>query len=107
MDNDTFNPDELKLSKDQIIKLIQIIQNRWRKNRLKNAHYLIGIAGFKAGIRLTPDETLEKVWSDLVSLTNEMINYNQMQRMKDELPDTENMIKIFEQKIENGEILNG
>ena len=102
---DNFDPDKLLLSKEQLFRLISIVQKRWSKNKKANTQYLIGLTAFKAGMYLTPDGVIKKIWHDLVLLTNEMITYNQMQRMKNEIPNTEDMIKIFEKKIESGELL--
>lgn len=102
---DKFNPDELLLSKEQLFQLISIVQKRWSKNKRANAQYLIGLTAFKAGMYLTHDDIIKKIWHDLVLLTNEMISYNQMQRLKKEMPNTKDMIKIFERKIDSGELL--
>ena len=102
-----FDVDQLQLSKSQLVHLIDLVRKRWSKNRLSNAKYTMGLTAFKMGIQLTDDETIQKIWSDLVKLTNEMILYNNMMRLKKENPSTADMIKIFEQKIESGEILNG
>ena len=104
--DDKFDTDELQLSKEQIFQLISVIQKRWAKNKKNNAQYLVGLTAFKTGMYLTPDKTIKKIWHDLVLLTNEMIIYNQLQRMKNEIPNTQDMIKIFERKIESGELLN-
>ena len=101
-----FNSDELQLTKSQLVHLINIVRKRWSKNKRANVKYTMGLTAFKMGIQLTDEETIKKIWGDLVKLTNAIIIYNDMMRLKNEQPSTEDMIKIFENKIESGEILD-
>jgi hypothetical protein len=98
----TFDPDELQLEKKDIVRIIEAVQKRWRQSGFKNKIYLMGIAAFKQGILWTPDNVLKLVWHDMIQLTNKMIQYNAMQRMKGEMPKTESMLKIIEEEIESG-----
>ncbi|MCJ8305446.1 MAG: hypothetical protein HRU07_00160 [Nitrosopumilus sp.] len=97
-----FDPDELQLEKKDIIRIVEVVQKRWRKGGFKNKLYLMGIAAFKQGIEWTPDEILKFVWRDMVSLTNKMIEYNARKRMMGEMPKTAEMLKLLEDEIEYG-----
>ena len=97
-----FDPDELQLEKEDIVKIIEAVQRRWRKSGFKNKVYLMGIAAFKQGILWTPEDVLKFVWRDMVSLTNKMIEYNARKRMMGEMPKTAEMLKMLEDDIDSG-----
>ena len=101
---DTFDADQLRLSKDQIIGLMDSVRKRWLKNKRKNIRYIVALTALKTAVQITPDMVLQVIWGDLVRLTNEMISYNAMQRLKGEMPKTADMVKIAEEKIESGDL---
>jgi len=100
-----FDADELKLSKSDILRIIDAVQTRWRKNKKGNRLNLAAIAAFKVGINMTPDKQLTVIWSAMVKVTNKMIEYNSLKRLAGEMPKTEHMLKILEDEIESGEFV--
>lgn len=100
-----FNADELRLTKKDIMRIIEAVQKRWRKNKKGNRLNLMAIAAFKQGIEWTPHKQLEIIWNAMVKLTNKMIEYNAMKRMMGEMPKTEVMIDILEKEIETGKFV--
>ena len=100
-----FNADELKLKKDDIIRIIEAVQTRWRKNKSGNRMNLVAIAAFKQGISWTPEKQLIIIWDATIKLTNKMIEYNSMKRLAGEMPKTQHMLKILENEIESGEFV--
>jgi len=97
-----FDADELQLEKKDIIRIIEAVQKRWRKNGWKNKLYLAGLAAFKQGIQWVSDDIVKFVWRDMVSLTNKMIEYNARKRMLGEMPKTAEMLKMLEDEIDSG-----
>ena len=97
-----FDPDELQLEKKDIVRIIEAVQNRWRRNGWKNKLYLTGLAAFKQGILWVSDDIVKFVWHDMVLLTNKMIEYNERKRMCGEMPKTAEMLDILEDEIDSG-----
>ena len=60
---------------------------------------------FEGGLRLTDDDTISKIWTDLIKVTNELITYNSMKRLAGEMPNTQAMLDIIEQKLNSGELI--
>ena len=100
----TFDATELHISKEQIIQIMDAVNARWKKNRKANAKYIMGLTAFKLGLQFTPDEVVKVIWTDLVILTNEIIAYNEAQRLKGEFPKTADFIKLLERRIESGDM---
>jgi len=72
----TFNPDKLVLTKDDIITLMNAISKRWSKNRTQNYKYIIGIQAMKAGIMITGEDTIQKIWSEILDGFQELLYQN-------------------------------
>jgi len=79
-----FNPDELKLTKKDILELMDGIENRWKKNRTSNAEFIISMEAMKIGIRLTREQTVAKIWSEIVNGFNELLYENAMAQARGE-----------------------
>jgi len=101
LSSESFDPDELKLEKEDIIRLIESIQKRLRKRGGASKLYLMGLAAFKQGIKWTDDAIIKLVWSDMVRLTNKILEYNARKRMMGEMPKTADMMGILEKEIES------
>lgn len=99
-----FDPDELMLTKDQILSILEAIKTRWKKNRKGNALNLIALTTFTTSMHFIDEKTLQVIWRDIINATNELISLNQMQRMKGEHPKTAEMINIVLGRIERGEL---
>lgn len=100
------DPNELQITKDDILRITKLVKNRWRKNKAKNYKFIVGMLGFEAGLRLTDEDTISKIWTDLIKVTNELIVYNNMKHLAGEYPDTRAMLDIIEGKINSGELLD-
>ena len=50
-----FNPDELVLSKDDVLDLLDGIESRWKKNKKDNWKLLLSLEGMKVYIRFSSD----------------------------------------------------
>ena len=91
---DALNEDELHISKQDVIDMIQGLILRSRKNSekakskgLKSAifakMYRDVLIGFKTVVRATPHQPIEAMWSDILKFFNVLIIRNKMaQEMK-------------------------
>jgi len=71
-----FNPDELKLTKKDILELMNGIENRWKKNKKSNSQFIISMEAMKIGIRLTSEQTVSQIWYEIVNGFNELLYEN-------------------------------
>lgn len=71
-----FNPDELVLSKADVLELLGGIENRWSKNKKDNWKLLLSLEGMKVYIRMSSDETIKAIWSEIVKGFNELLMEN-------------------------------
>lgn len=99
-----FDPDELYLTKPQLIQIIEAIRNRWKKNKKSNWMFIQAITAFKVSLNLIPDDTISAIFKDILKATNELSTLNQMQRLKGEMPKTQDMVDLVEKKIERGDL---
>jgi len=79
-----FNSDELKMSKKDIIDLMNAIETRWKNNKKANAQFVISMEAMKIGIRLTKEETISMIWSEIINGFNELLYENAMAKAKGE-----------------------
>jgi len=79
-----FNPDELKLTKKDIIELMDGIEKRWKKNNKANYQFIISMEAMKIGIRLTSEQTVSDIWLEIVNGFNELLYENGMAHARGE-----------------------
>lgn len=106
--NLAFDPDEFKLTKKMILRFMDAIEKRWKKDTIatiKNTKYLIGLEAMKVGIMMSDEDTISKVWHDILNGFNELITINQMARLRGEFQGYEKLCDIVITRIENGETI--
>jgi len=79
-----FNPDELKLTKQDIIDLMDSIEKRWKKNNKSNYQFIVSMEAMKIGIRLTSEKTISQIWFEIVNGFNELLYENGMAHARGE-----------------------
>jgi len=71
-----FNPDELQLTKQDIIEMLDSICSRFKKNKKANYKFIISVEAMKIGIRMMDDQTLTQIWSEIINGFNELLYQN-------------------------------
>jgi len=71
-----FNPDELQLTKQDIIEMLDSISARFKKNKKGNIKFIISVEAMKIGIRMMDDQTLTQIWSEIINGFNELLYQN-------------------------------
>jgi len=79
-----FNPDELKLTKQDILDLMSSIEKRWKINNKSNYQFIMSMEAMKIGIRMTSQETVTKIWLEIVNGFNELLYENAMAKARGE-----------------------
>lgn len=62
----TYDPDELELSKNDVLDLIDAVLFFWNKNKKENWHYIIGLGTMRIGVKITPEGAVKKIWNTLL-----------------------------------------
>ena len=92
-----FDPDELQLSKSDIIEMLDSISDRFRKNKKGNIKFIISVEAMKMGIRMMDDQTLTQIWTEIINGFNELLYQNALNSNKSW---SENL-KAVKEKIRN------
>ena len=71
-----FNPDDLVLTKQDVLQMLDSIEDRWKKNKKNNWKLILSINGMKAYISFSSDETIKAIWSEIVKGFNDMLIEN-------------------------------
>jgi len=79
-----FDPDELVLSKKDIIEMMDSIEDRWRQDKRSNYKFIISIEAMKLGIRMMNEDTVTKIWSEIVNGFNELLYENAIAKARGE-----------------------
>lgn len=79
-----FNPDELKLTKRDIIDMMDSIESRWKKDKIHNAHFIMSLEAMKIGVRLMRENAITALWSEIVNGFNELLYENAMSKARGE-----------------------
>lgn len=64
------------LSKLDVLDLLDGIETRWKKNKKDNWKLLLSLEGMKVYIRMSSDETIKAIWSEIVKGFNELLIEN-------------------------------
>ena len=92
-----FDPDQLVLSKEDVLQMLDAIKSRWSKNKKDNFKLLLSIEGMKVYIRMSSDETIKAIWTEILNGFNELLIENSIAVAKG---NNENWATTFE-KIKN------
>ena len=73
-----FNPDELVLTKSDVLELFDGISQRWKKNKKDNWKFLASLEMMKAGVHMTGEDTIKAIWSEILHGFNELLIQNSL-----------------------------
>ena len=91
---DLFDPDELILTKYEILEFCDRVIKKWNKNPSKNAKNILAMNAVKTSILWTDDESLKAIWGEIIAWTFELLYENAI--AQDE--DWANMLKKLKNK---------
>ena len=91
---DLFDPDELVLTKIDILQFCDRVIKKWNKNPSKNSKNILAMNAVKTSVLWTDDESLKAIWGEIIAWTFELLYENAMAQ------DTEwtNMLKKLKNK---------
>ena len=92
-----YNPDELVLSKQDVMDLLQAVENYWNQNKVENILYLSALKIIKTGVRVTPEKAVKKLWNTFLRFVKVVEYENGLKRAlnnNESWADTMKKIKI-------------
>lgn len=75
---DLFDPDELLLTKTEILQFCDRVIKKWNKNPSKNAKNILAMNAVKTSVLWTDDDSLKAIWSEIIAWTFELLYENAM-----------------------------
>lgn len=72
------DPDELALSKSDILDFCDRVLKKWNKNPTKNANNILAMTAVRASVLWTDDESLKAIWGEIIGWTFELLYENAM-----------------------------
>lgn len=75
---DLFDPDELILTKTEILEFCDRVIKKWNKNPSENTKNILAMNAVKTSVLWTDDESLKAIWSEIVTWTFELLYENAM-----------------------------
>ena len=72
------DPDELALSKSDILDFCDRVLKKWNKNPTKNTNNILAMTAVRASVLWTDDESLKAIWGEIIGWTFELLYENAM-----------------------------
>jgi len=79
-----FNPDELKLTKKDILEIMDSIEDRWKQDKLRNSQFILSLEAMKLGIRLMKESTITQLWIEIINGFNALLYENALAKAQGE-----------------------
>ncbi|WP_428324329.1 hypothetical protein [Nitrosopumilus sp.] len=73
-----FDPDELMLTKTEILEFCDRVIKKWNKNPSKNTKNILAMNAVKTSVMWTDDESLKAIWREIIAWTFELLYENAM-----------------------------
>lgn len=73
-----FNPDNLVLTKSEILEFCDRVIKKWNKSPTQNAANILAMNAVKTSIMWTDDESLKAIWGEIIGWTYELLYENAM-----------------------------
>ena len=80
----SFDPDNLVLSKNEILAFCDKVIEKWNKNPSKNANNILAMTAVKASIVWTDEDSLKAIWSEIIAWVFELLYENALSQGKND-----------------------
>jgi hypothetical protein len=74
----SFDPDRLVLTKQEILEFCDRVLEKWNKNPTKNAKNILAMTAVKTSVTWTDDDSLKAIWGEILNWTFELLYENAM-----------------------------
>lgn len=72
----SFDPDNLVLTKGEIIEFCDRVIEKWNKHPSENQQNILAMNAVKTGVVWTDDESLKAIWSEIIAWVFELLYEN-------------------------------
>jgi len=80
----SFDPDNLILSKNEILAFCDKVIEKWNKHPTKNANNILAMTAVKASIVWTDEDSLKAIWSEIIAWVFELLYENALSQGKND-----------------------
>jgi hypothetical protein len=75
---DPFDPDDLVLTKPEIINFCDRVLEKWNKTPTMNTNNILAMTAVKASVVWTDDDSLKAIWNEILKWIFELLYENAM-----------------------------
>ncbi|MBS1268953.1 MAG: hypothetical protein MAG458_01689 [Nitrosopumilus sp.] len=72
----SFDPDNLVLTKGEIMEFCDRVIEKWNKNPSENQQNILAMNAVKTGVVWTDDESLKAIWGEIIAWVFELLYEN-------------------------------
>jgi hypothetical protein len=76
MDKISFDPDNLELSKKDILEFCDLVLEKWIQKSDKNVHRILAMNAVKTSIIWTDEQSLKSIWQEIIQWVSELLYQN-------------------------------
>lgn len=80
----SFDPDNLVLSKNEILAFCDKVIEKWNKHSTKNANNILAMTAVKASIVWTDEDSLKAIWGEIIAWVFELLYENALSQGKND-----------------------
>ena len=80
----SFDPDQLGLTKSDILGFCDRVLEKWNKNPAPNTNHILAMNAVKTAVLWTDDESLKIIWSEIIGWTFELLYENALSQNQNE-----------------------
>lgn len=96
--NDSFDPDRLVLTKNEILDFCDKVIEKWNKHPSKNANNILAMTAVKASIVWTDEDSLKAIWSEIIRWIFELLYENALSQGNSDDVDWSSVMKKLKSK---------
>ncbi|MEC4848182.1 MAG: hypothetical protein RI100_03255 [Nitrosarchaeum sp.] len=96
--NDSFDPDRLVLTKNDILVFCDKVIEKWNKEPSKNTNNILAMTAVKASIIWTDEDSLKAIWGEIISWVFELLYENALSQGKIDDVDWSSVMKKLKNK---------
>jgi len=96
--------EELRLTRDQVIDIINAIIGYWQRAPGRNWTYTNSLRGIKLAVFVMDQDTLNAIWHQVIAAFSELYTLSEMKRLAGECPNAQFFVDRLLEKIRSGEL---
>ncbi len=98
MKKNSFDPEKLALSKNDILNFCDRVLEKWSMDPALNANNILAMNAVKTSVIWTDDESLKAIWGEILSWTFDLLYENALAQGKESDAEWSNVMKKIKNK---------